>query len=192
MMRKLDLANNPGLAVADAEQMVRNYRSGNLQNGSPIQSMSTTDPNMALTTVLIGTQRFTSPVPFLPSVDFVVTQGMNSNLLLPNSAPTRPLPSIQDVDFTPVTALPPIIGPPPIPADQEGLPVSCASGPPTTPAQAYVQTMAAQVGNATVNQVNLCAEPTQFNQSNPPLDTVSTDPVYGRNASGGGVTMIPR
>ncbi|MBY0402622.1 MAG: pilus assembly protein [Cyanobacteria bacterium] len=109
-------------------QQVTQYRTGNLQPASALDSVTANGDPTQLTSVVVGSRQFVSGVQFLPTINFTVTQGMNTNLMMDNdgSVPkTFPI-------FMP--ALPS----PPVPLTQNSVApftTFCAPPPPTPPAQ---------------------------------------------------------
>jgi Flp pilus assembly protein TadG len=91
MNRKADLANQPGQTLTQASNLIRTTIHGNLDNGNAVDTvLPDAGSTNTLTTVLIANRRFTPPVPFLPPVDFTVTQGIPTRLISANTTVTTP------------------------------------------------------------------------------------------------------
>jgi Flp pilus assembly protein TadG len=134
MNQKATLANQPGQTLTQASNLIRGAVHGNLDNGSAVDTVV---PDAAstntLTTVLIANRRFTPPVPFLPPVDFTVTQGVPTRLISANTTVTTP--DIITVLGYPAPPAPPALPtPPPVVRSNVPVatPVSCAD--PAAPA----------------------------------------------------------
>jgi hypothetical protein len=108
-------------------QQVTQYRTGNLQPASALDSVTANGDPTQLTSVVVGSRQFVSGVQFLPTINFTVTQGMNTNLMMENDGsvprtfpvfmpalPTPPVPLTQSsvAPFTTFCAPPPPPGPP--------------------------------------------------------------------------------
>lgn len=92
-LKKLEMAKTPG-AVSTGTVMgyvTGGPLSGNIKSGSPVDSVSFKDAG-DYTSIIVGTKSYTSPAPFIPTLNFTATQGIQKNLLLAasNGASQRP------------------------------------------------------------------------------------------------------
>lgn len=104
--KKINLAKNKGVSTTDAENLVKSFKSGNLDSGNSVDTVNFVETDK-VTSVIVANKRFTPPVPFLPTVDFTVTQGINTSALGSNPTTTTPtLSGGAPVDMTGASSAP--------------------------------------------------------------------------------------